>query len=630
MGELPCGTLLGGFRIEELVGRGGMGAVYRARQLDLDRDVALKVISPDRVEDPGARERLVREARAAAAIEHPNVLPVHAAGLDGDRAYVVMRYVAGDDLRTLVRSEGPLPPRRAVAIVVQIAEALDAIHAAGYVHRDVKPANVLVDHRDHAYVADFGLARAAAATSGLTGSGHWVGTTDFAAPEQIRGDPVDARTDVYALGGVLYFLLCGTPPFAGRDPEATLWAQLAHPPPVPSARDPALAPFDVVTARALAKRPDGRYASTGDLGRAAVAAGGGAPATPERRVARGAAAISGSVTAPARRERSRRTRTRAGAIAAVLAVAGGGALAAAMLSAEDPERRPSTPEPAAALPVIGPTFTGVGHRPRDVAYARDRLWVLSASRPRLAQLDPATGRRVGEQPVVGEGTVDLDARGDVLWTANRRRGEVLRIDLRTGEIRRIKPSLPPVLVAATRDGAWVIGSGGETRPDALWHFGDDGERRTSARRFGKGVAALAVGGGSVWIANADLDRVVELRPDGSTRGSEFGPGQAYALAWGAGALFATVNPLAVARFEPRTQAEFHQGIGAQGVRQLAVADGRVFVADDGGSRVVVVDPETLDTVVALDVPPNPYGMTAGGGHVWVTGTGDDTVTRIDY
>jgi serine/threonine protein kinase len=627
MGELPCGTLLGGFRIEELVGRGGMGAVYRARQLDLDRDVALKVISPDRVEDPGARERLVREARAAAAVEHPNVLPVHAAGIDRDRAYVVMRFVPGDDLRTRVRIDGPLAPARAVPIVVQIAEALDAIHAAGFVHRDVKPANVLVDGRDHAYVADFGLARAAAATSGLTASGQWVGTTDFAAPEQIRGDAVDARTDVYALGGVLYFLLCGKPPFAGRDPEATLWAQLAQPPPVPSDSDPALAPFDTVVTRALAKRPGGRYASAGDLGRAAVAADGGAPAARERSVARGAAASSGSVTAPARRPRHGRTRI----IAALLAVLiGAGALGAAMLSADDPERRPSSPTRADRLPAVGPTFTGVGHRPRDVAYAEDRLWVLSASRPRLTQLDPATGERVGAQPFVGEGTVDLDARGHVLWTANRRRREVRRIDVRTGAIQRIRSPLPPVLVAATRDGAWVVGSPGGARPDKLWHLEDDGTRSAPARKFVRGIGAVAVGGGSVWVANAALNRVFELRPDGRTRGEEFGPGIAVALAWGAGALFATVDPLTVARFEPRTQEEVHHGIGAQGVRQLAVADGRVFVADNGGSRVVVADPETLDTVAALDVPPNPYGMTAGGGHVWVTGTGDDTVTRIDY
>ena len=358
---------------------------------------------------------------------------------------------------------------------------------------------------------------------------------------------------------------------------------------------------------------------------------GGAPAAPERSVARGGAALSGSVTAPSRRGMRGRINSRALALAAVvMVVAGAGALAVALRPADDAERRPPASEPADALPAVGPTFTGVGHRPRAVAYAEHRLWVLSASRPRLAQLDPATGRPVGAQPVVGEGTVDLDARSHVLWTANRRRGEVRRLDLRTDAIRRIKPSLPPVLVAATRDGAWVVGSGGGTRPDMLWHFGDDGEPRAPGRRFGKGVAALAVGGGSVWIANSDLDRVLELRPDGRLRGSEFGPGQAVALAWGSGALFATVNPLTVARFEPRTQAEFHRGVDAQGVHDLVVADGRVFVADDGGSRVVVADPETLDTVVALDVPPNPYGMTAGGGHVWVTGTGDDTVTRIDY
>ena len=362
MGELPCGTLLGGFRIEELVGRGGMGAVYRARQLDLDRDVALKVISPDRVEEPGARERLVREARAAAAVEHPNVLPVHAAGIDQDRAYVVMRYVAGDDLRTLVRVEGPLAPARAAAVVMQIAEALDAIHAAGYVHRDVKPANVLVDGRGHAYVADFGLARAAAATSGLTGSGQWVGTTDFAAPEQIRGDPVDARTDVYALGGVLYFLLCGKPPFAGRDPEATLWAQLAQPPPAPSESDPALAPFDAVVARALAKRPeDGtrrRATSAGPPSRPPAAR----PPPPERSVARG-----GGGADAARRPRppavAARPHQRARAMHRAPASWSSpvrGALGAALLSTGDPQRPTAGAGQAEPLPAVGPTFTGVG------------------------------------------------------------------------------------------------------------------------------------------------------------------------------------------------------------------------------------------------------------------------------
>ncbi|MET0768811.1 MAG: protein kinase, partial [Solirubrobacteraceae bacterium] len=609
----------------------GMGVVYRACELELDRLVALKVIAPELLEDEDIRSRFLREVRAAATVEHPNVVPVYAAGERNGVAFLAMRLIAGEDLKRLVTRDGPLPPGRAVEVIRRAAAGLDAIHRAGYVHRDVKPANVLVDARGHAYVADFGLARAAAATSGLTGSGQWVGTTDFAAPEQIRGDPVDARTDVYALGGLLYFVLCGRPPFAGREPEATLWAQLSQPPPAPSACDPALAPFDAVVARALAKRPEERYASAGDLGRAAVAAGGGAPAPPERSVARGAAALTGSATAPARRLRRRRITMRTASIAAgLVVVAGAAVLGAVLLSTDDEPRRPPARERAATLPAVGSSFTGVGHRPRDVAYAEDRLWVLSASRRRLAQLDPATGDRVGAQPVVGEGTVDLDARGHILWTANRRQGEVRRIDVRTGEVRRFEPPLPPVLVAATRDGAWVAGRGGESATDKLWRLDGDANAHGPALRFARGVGALAVGGGSVWVANADLDRVLELRPDGRRRGSEFGPGSPFALAWGAGALFATVNPLTVARFEPRTLAEFHHGVGAQGMRQLTVAGGRVFVADDGGSRVVVVDPETLETVVALDVPPNPYGMTAGGGHVWVTGTGDDTVTRIDY
>src|SRR5215204_2268755 len=264
MQELAPGAVLGGCRIEGTVRRRGMGVVYLARQLELERDVALKVISPDLTADPLAPGRFLAEARAAAAVEHPNVVPVHAVGTEHDRAYLVMRFIHGDDLRTLVRRDGPLAPLRAAAIAEQLGDALDAIHRAGYVHRDVKPPNVLIDDEGHVYLSDFGLAKAALATRGPTSEDHWVGTLDYVAPEQIRGGPVDGRTDVYALGGVLHFMLTGLPPFEREGDEAKLWAHLHDPPPRPS--DVAGVPpgFDAVVARAMAKDPVDRHASAGE------------------------------------------------------------------------------------------------------------------------------------------------------------------------------------------------------------------------------------------------------------------------------------------------------------------------------------------------------------------------------
>src|SRR4051812_32003628 len=236
MAQPDVGTEFAGYRIESLVGRGGMGVVYRAQQLDLGRTVALKVIAPEALEDEAARRRFVTEARHAAAIEHPNVVPIYAAGDTDGMAYFAMRFVEGDDLRTRVRRDGPLPPLAAATLLQSAAAALDAIHAAGLVHRDVKPANILLTAADHVYLTDFGLAREALARGGTTtGSGRWAGSLHYAAPEQIRGGRVDARADVYALGGVLVFMLTGTGPFDRHSEQATLWAHVADPPPPPSA-----------------------------------------------------------------------------------------------------------------------------------------------------------------------------------------------------------------------------------------------------------------------------------------------------------------------------------------------------------------------------------------------------------
>jgi predicted Ser/Thr protein kinase len=288
--ELAEGTEFAGCNIVGVLGRGGMGIVYRATDVHLRRPVAIKLITADRAGDPAFRERFEREARVTASIDHPNVIPVYAAGEEDGHLYLVMRYVDGTDLQALLRRDGRLEPRRAAAIVAQVAAALDAAHAAGLVHRDVKPANVLLSD-GHVYLSDFGLTRPIGSDTRLTDSGEWIGTVDFMAPEHLGGRRTDARSDVYALGCVLFATLTGAPPFRRDTAPQTIVAHLNDPPPRPSATPGVPAAFDAVIARALAKDPQDRYQSAGDLGRAALAAAAGEPEPePTRSVARGPAA----------------------------------------------------------------------------------------------------------------------------------------------------------------------------------------------------------------------------------------------------------------------------------------------------------------------------------------------------
>jgi hypothetical protein len=293
--ELSPGAEFAGCRIEAVAGRGGMGVVYRATELSLGRPVALKLLAPERARDAEFRERFQRESRMAAAIDHPNVIPVYAAGEQDGSLYLVMRYVGGTDLHALLREQGALSPAHAADVVAQVAAALDAAHRAGLVHRDVKPANVLLAG-NHAYLSDFGLTRLAGSDSGLTEEGRWLGTVEYCSPEQLRGHRTDARADVYSLGCVLYAALTGGPPFANGTVPATMLAHLNDTPPRPSSHG-VPREFDRVIARALAKAPEDRYPSAGDLGRAALAAARGEPVTEsERSVAVGPAAPSEAPT----------------------------------------------------------------------------------------------------------------------------------------------------------------------------------------------------------------------------------------------------------------------------------------------------------------------------------------------
>jgi serine/threonine protein kinase len=272
------GSTLGGYRIDALLGRGGMGVVYRATQIALDRPAAIKLIAAEYADDAVFRERFKREARLAARLDHPHVLPVYEAGEVDGRLFLATRFVDGTDLEAVIAGEGALEPGLAAGLIAQIGDALDAAHALNLVHRDVKPANVLLESRGgmaHAYLGDFGLTKAIGSASGLTSTSVWVGTVDYAAPEQLQSQLVDARTDVYSLGCLLYEALTGEVPYPRPREVSKVMAHASDPPPVVSAVAPAVpAEFDAIVRRAMAKRPEDRYQSAGELGRAAAAAAG--------------------------------------------------------------------------------------------------------------------------------------------------------------------------------------------------------------------------------------------------------------------------------------------------------------------------------------------------------------------
>ncbi|WP_280398114.1 serine/threonine-protein kinase, partial [Nocardia carnea] len=287
MTEPRPGSVFAGYLIERVLGGGGMGTVYLARHPRLPRYDAIKVLSAEHSADPGYRARFIREAELTARLNHPNIVAVHDRGVEGERLWIAMQYIAGTDAAALVRADISADPRRAVGIVVQAARGLDEAHRAGMVHRDIKPANLLVDaaagRGDRVLVTDFGIGRAASESTALTEEGAVLATLAYAAPEQLRGLRVDHRADVYALGCTLYELLTGGKPFPRPTAAAVINAHLVEPPPRPSAVNPALPPeLDIVVAHALAKDPEHRFATCGALAAAAEAALSGIrPATPQ-------------------------------------------------------------------------------------------------------------------------------------------------------------------------------------------------------------------------------------------------------------------------------------------------------------------------------------------------------------
>jgi DNA-binding NarL/FixJ family response regulator len=274
--EIAVGTVLAGHRIDRIAGRGGMGVVYLATDLTLDRQVALKVIAGSVASDDEFRARFERECRVAASIDHPHVVPIYHAGQEGQRLYVTMRYITGTDLRALLAEGRRLEPDRAVAFVAQVADALDEAHRRGLVHRDVKPGNILIGEHEtgeRSYLTDFGVTKQRAGGVDLTRTGMAIGTADYMAPEQARGGEVDGRADVYSLGCVLFRALTGEVVFDRDSDLDKLWAHVHDPPPALLDVRPELpAALGAAVAHALAKEPGERPQTAGELAREARAA----------------------------------------------------------------------------------------------------------------------------------------------------------------------------------------------------------------------------------------------------------------------------------------------------------------------------------------------------------------------
>lgn len=376
--QLASGEQIAGYRIESFLARGGMAVVYRARHIRLDRRVALKLLAPELSENDSFRKRFMRESELAASIDHPNIIPVFEASKIGDVLYIAMRYVDGPDLGDLLEREGPLSLDRAIGLFQQAASALDEAHERGLVHRDVKPGNMLIvpggraDGTDHVYLTDFGLTKRSDSLTGLTGTGQFIGTIDYIAPEQINGEQVDGRADVYALGCVLFRAITGVAPFERDSDVAVMYAHLSSPPPKATSLQPSLPNgVDDVLAKSMAKRPGDRYQSCcefiADL--RAVAQGTKFP-SPESdsdtRVGLQAAPRPPEAPSPDSRRNGRRP-LRLVAAVAVLALLAGGGLAAWRLG-PGAARGPTT----VALPFAAETY------PSGLSVSR--TWTLSGRR----------------------------------------------------------------------------------------------------------------------------------------------------------------------------------------------------------------------------------------------------------
>ena len=608
--RIAAGDVVAGYEVGALVGRGGMGEVYRALDTRLERPVALKLLVEQFTDDEGFRERLLRESRLAASLDHPNVVPIYEAGEADGRLFIAMRFVDGTDLKALMRREAPIAPARAVAIAAQVADALDAAHGKGLVHRDVKPSNVLLDQqggREHAYLADFGLTQSVSDRSPT--DGQLMGTVDYAAPEQIRGDQVDGRADVYALGCLLFETLTGTLPFTGVSDVAVVYAHLEEQPPRASERNAALpAALDDVLARAMAKERGDRQPTCGELveeARAALGLVRREPSTPRRL-----------------------------ALVALVAALTAACLATIVVLAT----RDGTPQPAGSggsLVRIDPATNrvtasyGVSAHPTVVTTARDRVWLGDFRDGSLWRLDPARGD-LQRFTTTGEPR-DIASVGDYVYVAgdaeNFIDGTVTRYDGLTGA----RDAAVKVLACSIAGGDGVLWAAGcplidriSTGPGPLRVLRVvpvPFQQPPTAETTRMAMRDMAIGEGALWVLGDSVDRRV-FRADvrtGKLLGTTLLPFAPHSIAVGEGAVWVTGSiDDVVARLDPRTgrrEGTTHVGSGAGGV---AVGAGSVWVASALAHEVTRIDPATGSVVARIPVDGFPRQIAVGVGGVWVT------------
>ena len=566
--EDRIGTELAGYRIERVLGRGGMSVVYLAQDLRLKRNVALKLLAPEFAEDEGFRVRFLRESQLAASLDHPNVVPVYEAGEVEGLLYIAMRYVLGTDLKALLRAEGALAPERALMLVGQVANALDAAHERGLVHRDVKPSNVLLTGRpgkEHCYLADFGLSTSASDRS-VADARQIVGTIDYVAPEQIRGAEVDGRADVYSLACLLYEGLVGDVPFRRASDVAVIYAHLEEPAPRASERAPTLpAAVDAVLERGTAKVPDDRWQTCAALVEAARSA-----------LEDGAATV-----------RVRRLTGRRGIAAALMGVAAVAAtLAALMLGREGTALARS--DSLVRIDLGGGQLTGgvaVGPQPTAVTVCGGSVWVTTRAGT-VFQVDP---KSLTPHKVRVRGTPsDVANVGDLAAVVSGPPEYVTMVDAQFGQISGVVnvpgAHAPATAVAFGRD-VWVVNPSGY-RLELL----DPPYTAITASVPLPGVPRLiAAGEGAVWaVGGRTLWRV-----DAHAR-----------------RLIASIR----LRFAPRA---------------IDAGRGGVWLADRSGDAVVRIDPASGRPTQRIKVGDAPTAIAVGADAVWIANRADGTVSRID-
>ena len=598
------GSDLAGYRIEGILGRGGMSVVYLAQHLRLDRRVALKVLAPDLAEDERFRERFIRESRIAARIEHPNIIPVYEAGEADGVLFIAMRYVRGTDLKFLIRSEGKLEPARAIHMLAQVGSALDAAHEDGLVHRDVKPGNILIAPgtdkapREHVYLSDFGLTKRSSSESGITATGQFVGTLDYAAPEQFEGKALDGRTDVYSLGCVLYEVLTGEVPFRRDQDAAMMFAHLMSAPPTATEANPELpGAIDAVVARAMAKRPEDRYPTAGEL-------------IADARSALGVPSGEFAIVPGAPPSKARRPKWLVPGLAAVLAaMIATTAVLVATRGGTPPHATPSGP-----LTVTG-NAAGV--------------------------IDPRTDKLSAVVALPGVPTA-IAAGDGAIWVAQQG-GTVTRIDAKTHQTQTIGVGGNPTAIAVGPGFVWVLDATAAT----LTPIAASSSTVGTLIQLPTGTfTGLAVGYGSLWVAgfeggingiNGARRGLFRIDPtDGkfsAHAGFDVNTGT-LTIAIGEGSVWVTNDGQSVEKIAPQQTTlqgslQYAPGTGEGGTADpISVGAGSVWVATRTTSSLYRIDPATDQVVGRTHIPANPTGVAVEGGRVWVS-CSDGNVFEVD-